>query len=103
MPDIDKNCTDIRAQIGQLAPRISSKSIKSLILFIHLRYFQEIRATNSAIFSLGGNIVVFALSIVFSSSIEKKLAAWTQIKDNFDIFFIPSDTEDSFKDLLIRT
>ena len=58
LPDIDKNWIDIGANTGQLAPKISSKSIKIFYHFYSSKIFQKIRVTNSALFSWGGNLVV---------------------------------------------
>ena len=58
LPDIDKNWIDIGANTGQLAPKISSKSIKIFYHFYSSKTFQKIRVTNSALFSWGGNLVV---------------------------------------------
>ena len=58
LPDIDENWIDIRANTGQLAPKISSKSIKIFYHFYSSKTFQKIRVTNSALFSWGGNLVV---------------------------------------------
>ena len=58
LPDIDKNWIDIGASTGQLAPKISSKSIKIFYHFYSSKTFQKIQVTNSALFSWGGNLVV---------------------------------------------
>ena len=58
LPDIDENWIDIRANMGQLAPKISSKSMKIFYPFYSSKIFQKIRATNSAVFSWGGKLVV---------------------------------------------
>ena len=58
LPDIDKNWIDIGANTGQLAPGISSKSIKIFYHFYSSKTFKKIRVTNSALFSWGGNLVV---------------------------------------------
>ena len=57
LPDIDENWIDIRANTGQLAPKISSKSMK-IYPFYSFKIFQKIQATNSAVFSWGGKLVV---------------------------------------------
>ena len=58
LPDIDENWIDIRANTGQLAPKISSKSMKIFYPFYSSKIFQKIRAMNSAVFSWGGKFFV---------------------------------------------
>ena len=45
-PDIDENWIDIEANTGQLAPKISLKSIKIFYHFYSSKIFHKIQVTN---------------------------------------------------------
>ena len=73
LPNIDKNSIEIGAYTGQLAPKISSKSMKIFYHFYSSKIFQKIQVTNSVVFSWVGNLVVSLLFDIFSEKNEKKL------------------------------